>query len=1103
MILDASSLIPALSFIIYIVFIVFGLYSRKDKVDGSFLQYMFFMALWSFGSFMMHANTGILTPLLWNKVMLMGLFGGPISFLATMIHLSGTEKRRYRVFLYAGYIIYIFMAYLNLSSRVVTDAGFDSDGFYYVLGPGAVVSYSLAYFFLGLSILLLARQLRESENRFKRKTLKLLIYGASIIIGGVAVNLYKPLGKYPIDLTAATINAAIIFFAVYKYRLIHYSSTVLNILLTFFVSLLTGALFLFFFVPIFHLNDNIPFPRILLLALILGFITSIVLSPLRTTTLSFLERIYGGKTFTYYQSLRVFSASLTSIVDLETLGNLTIEKIMSTFGLEWAFMLVNDFNDRNYKINVAKKLPFAGGLVEGQDQSICLKRGSELVRSFTIHQGADKSDVQYLYQPQRMIEIPLEKASVAETIRASLVLPLKFKERLNGFIVLGPQVNKDYYNQFDIEMLQLLSVQCSVALENAITFERLRQQQKRLQNINNQLEISRNKLEAFFDGITTPISIQDINYNIIEVNYAARRYFEKSAEELIGNKCYKAFFNRDRPCIECLAQDCLHTRLPFNAERQDVKGLLTFSLNFYPISVPKSSLPIFLEFFQDITKQKTLQEELVQSEKLAGIGTLVSGIAHEINNPLGAILGTADLMLPETPENSRLREYSQDIIRYAQNAAEVIRDLMVYSRKTKSQTDFVKPVTILENSLKLAMRGIDFGSVLVKKDYDQASEVQANSTELQQVFLNLIVNAVQAMNGDGTLYLGVKQEEADVIITVQDTGLGIQKDNLDKVFNPFFTTKDPGAGTGLGLSIAHHIISKLGGRILIDSKEKRGTTFMIILPAANMEKNKIRFLHARDSRQVEDSFYLQRKILVGEKGYLEETIRRSEDENAFHVLAYKGMQPVGTTTLHLSELEGKIPIQKNFDISSYMDGKPYAEIDRLAIIREERGSIIPFSLMVLSYLYIRGRDVDTIFLDVFSDETKLIRMYEKLGFKIIGNYNRPLPCTVMMLNHESNYIDQVSRMEHFVQGFFSRLMPRLAFDGQDREYVFKTIHEINKKSERIAQAEARSEKVLAVKKADKTKAETVLEPVGEKNDIPAEDEVNKPLEEKAAGDDSN
>jgi PAS domain S-box-containing protein len=1044
--LDASSLIPALSFLIYIPFIFFGLYSRKEKVDTSFLQYMFFIALWSFGSFMMHADTGIFTPLMWNRVMIVGMFGGPISFLSTMIYLSGTEKRRYRIFLYVGYIIYIILLYLNFTGQVVKDAGFNENGFYYVLGQGAIVAYSALYFFMALSVYMLMRQLKQSDNKFKKKTLKLLLIGAGIIVLGVAGNLYGPIGKYPVDLLATTINAAIIFFVVYKYRLVHYSNAVLNILLTIFVAILTSALFLFFFVPVFHLDKSIPFARVLFLALILGFITSIVLSPLRTTTLSFLERLYGGKTVTYYQSLRVFSASLTSIVDLETLGNLTMEKITSTFGLDWAFMLVNDFNDRNYKLNIAKNLPFTDTVINGQDLSISLKRGSELLRIFSAHQNADKkTEKQYLYNAQSTIAIPLEKGETAVVIEASLVLPLKFKDRLNGFIVLGPQQDKDYYNQFDMEMLQLLAVQCSVALENAITFERLRQQQKRLQSINSQLEISRNKLEAFFDGITTPIAIQDINYNIIEVNYAARRYFEKSAEELIGNKCYKVFFNRDRPCLECMAQDCLHTRLPFNAERQDVTGLLTFSLNFYPIPVPKNATPIFLEFFQDITKQKTLQEELIQSEKLAGIGTLVSGIAHEINNPLGAILGTADLMLPETGETDRLHEYTQDIIRYAQNAAEVIRDLMLYSRKTKSSSEMVNVVNILENSLKLAMRGIDFGSITVKKNFDQTSDVQANATELQQVFLNLIVNAVQAMNGDGVLTLTARQDESDVTASIQDTGSGIKKQYLDKVFNPFFTTKEPGAGTGLGLSIAHHIISKLGGRITIDTEEGHGTTFRIVLPVANVERNKIRFLHASDSRLIEDSFYLQRKVLVGEKGYLEETIHRSQEENAFHVLACKGMQPVGTTTLHLSEEEGKIPIESNFDLSPYLDGTPYGEIDRLAIIREERGSIVPFSLMVLSYLYLRGRGVNKIFLDVFTDEAKLIKMYEKLGFKIIGVYNRPLSCTVMLLNHESKYVDEVSKMEHFVQSFFSRLVPRLGFEGTDLECVRKAINEINRK----------------------------------------------------------
>ncbi|MCE5255734.1 MAG: PAS domain-containing protein [Spirochaetaceae bacterium] len=1046
MVFDFSSLIPAFAFCIYIPFIIFGIYSRKEKVDTSFLVYMSFMALWSFGSFMMHANTGLFTPLIWNKVMLVGMFGGPVAFLSTMINLLGVDKKRYRAISVAGYLIYFFLLYLDFSGRVVTEAGFSPEGvFYYELGKGAWMAYSILYFFFGLSIYILTKEFRSCTNRFKRKTLRLLLAGAYIVVVSVAVNLYKPLGRYPVDLLATTVNAIIIFYAVYKYRLIHYSSAVINIFLVFFLSFSLALIFLFFFIPVFHLDRSIPIPKIMLMSLVLGVTISVFASPLKSTVASFVERLYGGKSNSYYKSLRLFSESLTSIVDMETLGKVTIEKVTSTFRLEWALMLVNDFNDRNYKINAANGLPFGSSTIDGQDLSISLKRGNELLHYFMTRPTREKKGELYFYDPQNPMQITLERGEQSETLSTMLVLPLKFKERLNGFLVLGPQLDKDYYNQSDMEMLQMLAVQCSVALENAISFERLRQQQRRLQSINNQLEVSRNKLEAFFNGITTPITIQDINYNIIEANYAASRYFEQTGQELIGSKCYKMFFNRDRPCLECLAQDCLHTRLPFSSERQDVKGLLTFQLNFYPITVPKNSTPIFLEFFQDVTKQKTLQDELIQSEKMAGIGTLVSGIAHEINNPLGAILGTADLMLPEIKEESRLREYTQDIIRYAQNAAEVISELTTYSRKTKSVPDLVNIVTIMENSLKMAMRGMDFSSITVWKNYGQTDSVQANATELQQVFLNLIVNAVQAMNGDGILTLAVKQEESDIIAMVQDNGVGIKKQNIDSVFNPFFTTKEPGAGTGLGLSIAYHIVSKLGGRITLDSKEGEGTLFKIVLPVANMDQNRISFVHATDRRQVEDSFYLQRKILVGEKGYLEETIHRSEDESAFHLLAYKGLQPVGTTTLHLSDVEKAIPIQGNFDLSSYMDGTAYAEIDRLAITKEERGSIVPFSLMVLSYLYLRGRGVNRVFLDVFSDETKLIKMYEKLGFKVIGSYNKPLPCTVMYLNHESEYVDQVSRMEHFVQNFFSRLIPRLGFEGEDREFIFKAIDEINVK----------------------------------------------------------
>ncbi|MDP2790355.1 MAG: histidine kinase N-terminal 7TM domain-containing protein, partial [Rectinemataceae bacterium] len=382
MILDATSLVPALSFCIYVPFAIFGLYNHKEKVNVYFLIYMSFMALWSFGSFMMHANTGIFTPLVWNRVMLIGMLGGPISIFGTLIGLSGTEKQRYNYLLYIGFAIYVILLFFNLSGRIVADAGFDANGFYYSLGKGASVAYFLSYFYLILTILLLTRQLKTNTNRFAKKTLRLVTAGVFIMLAGIAMNLYAPLGRYPIDLFSASINAAIIFFAVYKYRLVTYSSVVLNILLSIFVAVLSAAVFAIIFLPVFHLERSIPFRNIFLLSLVLGFISSVILTPLRNTTLVFMEKIYIGKTFHYYKGLREFSASLTSIVDLETLGDLTVEKVMSTFSLQWVCMLINDYGTRSFKVNTARNVPFRGGMLNGHVQDYTLKRSEELIKEF-------------------------------------------------------------------------------------------------------------------------------------------------------------------------------------------------------------------------------------------------------------------------------------------------------------------------------------------------------------------------------------------------------------------------------------------------------------------------------------------------------------------------------------------------------------------------------------------------------------------------------------------------------------------------------------------------------------------------------------------------
>jgi len=213
----------------------------------------------------------------------------------------------------------------------------------------------------------------------------------------------------------------------------------------------------------------------------------------------------------YYQEWRKFSADLTSIVSLEDLAKLTVDNVLSTSG-STGFCAHKRLQCEELRIVAAKGLVFADEAEPGQKEYVIVPRTDQFIQSYQMRTIQHSS--------QRAISIRLTKGEEHEMVSASLVLPLKFKERLNGFIVLGPRLEKDYYNQYDLEILQFLTDQASVAVENAISFERLRQQQKRLQETNEELTLSRNKLEAFFDGIATPISIQDINYNIVTANYA-------------------------------------------------------------------------------------------------------------------------------------------------------------------------------------------------------------------------------------------------------------------------------------------------------------------------------------------------------------------------------------------------------------------------------------------------------------------------------------------------------------------------------------------------------------------------------------------------------
>jgi len=243
-----------------------------------------------------------------------------------------------------------------------------------------------------------------------------------------------------------------------------------------------------------------------------------------------------------------------------------------------------------------------------------------------------------------------------------------------------------------------------------------------------------------------------------------------------------------------------------------------------------------IEHMKDITEEQRLQEELVQSEKLAGIGILASGVAHEINNPLSGIIGMAEIALEEE-DPPKKESYLKDILNCGQRISEIVNGLRSYSRAAKKEE--LGPVDlneVLEQSLKMVRLATPHVSVEVVKNFQSIEPIQANMGEIQQVFTNLITNAFQAMNGkNGKLTLSTRPIDGTAEIKVTDEGVGIPQKYLNQIFDAFFTTKKIGEGTGLGLNIVYRIVTKYEGTIDVESKEQVGTTFTVKFPTRRIE----------------------------------------------------------------------------------------------------------------------------------------------------------------------------------------------------------------------------------------------------------------------------
>jgi len=350
-----------------------------------------------------------------------------------------------------------------------------------------------------------------------------------------------------------------------------------------------------------------------------------------------------------------------------------------------------------------------------------------------------------------------------------------------------------------------------------------------------QLLLSRQRLISLFDGITDLISVQDAEHNLVMGNKRYLQFTKHTNENISGEKCFKALFNRDEPCANCPAYETYNT-----GESRFIEIFhngRTFHIWTFPMEGLDGKPQFLVEYAKDVTEQKEIEKQLIKSEKLATLGILSSGIAHELRNPL-SIIETARYTIEDD-----LRHQYEDIDkkleiikRNIRRASIIIDNLLQFSRNSEFQKEKVDVENLIDSTLSLFQKEISVRNIQIDLLFNNVPRLFFSIDSLKQVFLNIIMNAVQAMPKGGILKIitSLSSDRRWVFVDFSDNGVGIPKENMKYIFTPFFTTKSSTGGTGLGLYLSYSIIKKEGGDIAVQSKPGIGTTFSIKLPVATM-----------------------------------------------------------------------------------------------------------------------------------------------------------------------------------------------------------------------------------------------------------------------------
>lgn len=771
--------------------LVVWLRSPSQRVNQYFGAFSIAVAVWTLSNALVNAYADSPSGIVWARLAFASATVMPLAFLSFISVFPSPKPVPLRKvsILYAcvGLAVFIFSFTSLIAQRTASVNG------QLQVTYGPLHPFFGAYFIscLSYSLFLLARKLRVLRG-IERLRVHYVFLGVSIpILAGTTTNLLIPMlfgssRLSPYGPLFSILMIALIAHAIIRYRLMNIRLVIRHGMIHLLVVVIAGGVFasLLWLASMAAVSHRVDFPLEIQLAFVITI--ALLFQPIRRGVQNWLDRYFFREPYNYQRVVREITRTMGSILDLHALLNYVCDALSKTVRPECVAAYTKDVSSPVYRRLAVRTSPQFGETYEHES----IHESSAVVRLLSKTHRHVLGDE--LERPHAEPDA-LPALKELRRLGAEFALPILEDRQLTGFFLLGPKLSGDPYFTEDVDLLYTLASQAAIAIKNAQLY--------------GQVVLVNEYVENILATMESGVIAVDADGKITLFNQAAERMTGLNIKEMKGGSARRLPVTLAAQ-LEATLNDGQH-RLHVETTLPDTSARLTPVVSSTTALRDRQGIVQgTVVVFSDLTRIKELEGEKRRAERLASLGALAAGIAHEIKNPLVAIRTFAELLPERFSEKDFRDEFSRVVVREIERMdvlAARLRSLAAPPAKQMALLDVRAPI---EETLLLLRPQMEQARITVRRDYESSlSSIDGDAAQLKQLFLNLFMNALEAMTPGGELSIRLTHRETfgsqTLVVEITDTGTGIPKDLLGQIFEPFITTKP--SGSGLGLSICRGI----------------------------------------------------------------------------------------------------------------------------------------------------------------------------------------------------------------------------------------------------------------------------------------------------------